>query len=76
MEEYKNIENNMNTIIHESCEFGHIFEEVYDHLDIVRDRDSMGREVMWDATISQESYQRTKCLMHKHPRNGHKVMQH
>jgi hypothetical protein len=38
VEEYKNIENNMNTIIHESCEFGHISEEVYDRLNIVRDR--------------------------------------
>ncbi len=56
----------MNTIIHESCEFGHISEEVYDRLNIVRDRDSMGCEVMWDATITQESYQCTKCLLHKH----------
>ncbi len=56
----------MNTIIHESCEFGHISEEVYDRLNIVRDRDSMGREVLRDATISQESYQCTKCLMHEH----------
>ncbi len=30
MEEYKNIENKVNTIINESCEFGHISEEVYD----------------------------------------------
>jgi hypothetical protein len=66
VEEYKNIENNMNTIIHESCEFGHISKEVYDCLNIVRDRDSMGCEVLRGATISQESYQRTKCLMHEH----------
>ncbi len=66
VEEYKNTENNMNTIIHESCEFGHISEEVYDRLNIVRDRDSTGCEVLRDATISQESYQGTKCLMHKH----------
>jgi hypothetical protein len=66
VEEYKNIENNMNTIIHESCEFGHISKEVYDRLNIVRDRDSMGCEVMRDATITQESYQRTKCLTHEH----------
>ena len=65
-EEYNNIENNMNTIIHESCEFGHISEEVYDRIGIPRDRDSMGREVMWDVTISQESYQRTKCISHEH----------
>jgi hypothetical protein len=64
VEEYKNIENIMNTIIHESCEFEHISEEVYDHLNIVRDRDSMSHEVMRDATITQESYQRTKCLTH------------
>jgi hypothetical protein len=46
VEEYTNIENNMNTIIHESCKFGHISEEVYDRIGIARDRDSIGREVM------------------------------
>ena len=56
----------MNTIIHESCEFGHISEEVYDRIGIPRDRDSMGREVMRDATISQKSYQWTKCITHEH----------
>ncbi len=66
VEEYKNIENNMSTIIYESCEFGHISEDVYNHLNVIRDRDSMGHEVMQDATISQESYHRTKCLTHKH----------
>jgi hypothetical protein len=66
VEEYKNIENNMNTIIHKSCEFGHISKEVYDRLNIVRERDKMGHEVMRDATITQESYQRTKCLTHEH----------
>jgi len=66
MEEYKNIENNMDIIINESYEFGHISEEVYDRLGIAKDRDGMGREVMRDATISQESYQRTKCLTHEH----------
>ncbi len=40
-EEYNNIENNMNTIIHESCEFGHISEEVYDRIGIPRDRDKI-----------------------------------
>jgi hypothetical protein len=66
VEEYTNIENNMNTIIHESCKFKHISEEVYDRISIARDRDSMGREVMRDAKFSQESYQCTKCLTHKH----------
>ena len=56
MDEYKNIKNHMDTIIHESCEYGHISEHVYDRLNIVRDRDSLGREVMRDATITQESY--------------------
>ena len=66
VEEYKNIEINMTTILHESLEYGHISEEVYDCIGIARDRDSMGREVLHDATISQESYQRTKCLTHEH----------
>jgi hypothetical protein len=51
VKESKNIENNINTFIHETCENGHISEEVYDGLNIVRDRDSMGCEVMRDATI-------------------------
>jgi hypothetical protein len=66
VEEYKNIENNMNTIIHESCEFRHISKEIYDRLNIIRDKDSMGCEVMRDAKITQESYQRIKCLTHEH----------
>ncbi len=33
---------------------------------IVRDCDSMGCKVLRDATISQEIYQRTKCLTHEH----------
>jgi hypothetical protein len=56
----------MNTIIHESCEFEHISKEVYDCLNIVRDRDSIGCEVMRDAPNTQESYQCTKCLTHEH----------
>ena len=55
IEEYKNIERNMDKIMCESCEFGQISEDIYEALDIVRDRDSMGREVLWDATIAQES---------------------
>ena len=66
MDEYKNIENHMDTIIHESCEYGHISEHFYDCLIIVRDWDSLGCEVMQDATITQEKYQRTKCITHEH----------
>ena len=64
VEDCKNIENNMDTITHESCKFGHISKEVYDCIGIARDIDSMDHEVMRDATISQESYQSTKCLTH------------
>jgi hypothetical protein len=56
----------MTNILYHSSEYGHIFEDVYDQMGIVRDRDSMGCEVMHDATISQESYQRIKCLSHEH----------
>jgi hypothetical protein len=56
---------NTDTVIHESCEFRHIFEEVYDCLNIIRDKDSMGCEIMRDATITQESYQHIKCLTHE-----------
>jgi hypothetical protein len=51
--EYENIEKNMTMILHHSCEFGHISDEMYDQLEILQDPDKMGREVMRDATISQ-----------------------
>ncbi len=53
-------------ILHHSCEFGHISDEMYDEQEILQERDKMGCEVMRDATISQESYQQTKCLTHEH----------
>jgi hypothetical protein len=65
-EEYENIEKNMTNILYHSSEYDHISEDVYNQMGIVRDRDSMGCEVLRDATISQESYQRTKCLTHEH----------
>jgi hypothetical protein len=33
---------------------------------IVRDCDNMGCKVLCDATVSHESYQRTKCLTNEH----------
>jgi hypothetical protein len=56
----------MKTIIHELSDVEYILEEVYNSIYIIRDRDSLGCEVMRDASISQESYQRTKCLTHQH----------
>ena len=53
-EEYENIEKNMTNILYHSSGYGHISEDVYDQMGIVRYRDSMGCEVMRDATISQE----------------------
>jgi hypothetical protein len=64
--EYENIEKNMPTILHHSCEFGHVSDDIYDKLGIIRDRDKMGHEIMRDASISQESFQQTKCLTHEH----------
>ncbi len=65
-EEYENIEKNMANDLYHSSDYGHILEDVYDQMGIVRDRDSMGYKVLHEATISQESYQRTKCLTHEH----------
>ncbi len=70
--EYENIKKNMPTILHHSCEFGHISDDIYDKLGIQQDHDKMGREVTRDASISQESYQQTKCLTHKHQIHLHK----
>ncbi len=67
IEEYKNMERNMDrSLIYESCELGHISEDIYDAVNIVRDRDSMGCKVLGDETIAQESYQCTKCPTHEH----------
>ncbi len=51
--EYENIEKNMPTILHHSCDFGHVSDDIYDKLGIIQDHDKMGREVMRDASISQ-----------------------
>ncbi len=64
--EYENIEKNMTNILYHSSDYGHILEDEYNQMGIVRDHDSMGCEVLCEATISQESYQRTKCLTHEH----------
>ncbi len=56
----------MTNILYHSSEYGHISEDVYDQMGIMRDCDSMGCKVLRDATISQESYQRTKCLTNEH----------
>jgi hypothetical protein len=66
LEEYENIEKNMPMILNHSFEFGHISDDIYDKLGIMQDHDKMGRKVMRDASISQESYQQTKCLTHEH----------
>jgi hypothetical protein len=65
-EEYENIEKNMTNILYCSSEYGQISKDVYNQMGIVRDCDSMGCEFLRDATISQESYQHTKCLTHEH----------
>ncbi len=65
-EEYENIVKNMTNILYHSSDHGHISEDVSDQMGIVRDHDSMGCKVLHEATISQESYQRTKCLTHEH----------
>jgi hypothetical protein len=65
-EEYENIEKNMTNILYHSSDYGHNLEDLYDQMGIVRDCDSMGCKVLREATISQESYQRTKCLTHEH----------
>ncbi len=65
-EEYENIEKNMTNILYYSSDYGLILEDVYNHMVIVRDHDSMGCKVLCEATISQESYQRTKCPTHEH----------
>jgi hypothetical protein len=65
-EKYENIEENMTNILYQFSEYCHIAEDKYNQMGIVRDSDSMGWEVLCDATISRENYQSTKCLTHEH----------
>ncbi len=65
-EEYENIEENMTNILYQSSGYGHIADKIYGQMGIVSDRDSMGSEVLHDATISQKNYLHAKCLTHEH----------
>jgi hypothetical protein len=51
---------------------GHIPEEHFDLCGVQMDKDINGKEFIWSANISQESYQRLKYLTHLHQVNLHK----
>jgi hypothetical protein len=61
--EYENIEKNMPTILHHSCEFGHVSDDIYDKLGIIQDREKMGHEVTRDASIFQKNFQQTSVSL-------------
>jgi hypothetical protein len=50
-------------------EEGHIPEEHFDRPGFRTDKDIYGNDVVRSANISQESYQRSKCLTHSHQVN-------
>jgi hypothetical protein len=52
-------------------EEGHIPKEHFDLAGVQMDKDIKGNEVVRLANISQESYQRSKCLTHSHQVNLH-----
>lgn len=65
-EEYDNLLDTFEYFLRAAIDHGHIDEELYDLYGVVRDRDMNGNEVFRNAGISQESYQRAKCLTHKY----------
>ncbi len=65
-EEYDNLLDTFEYFLRAAIDHGHIDEELYDLYGVVRDRDINGNEVFRNAGISQESYQRAKCLTHKY----------
>ena len=58
--------NNFTYLYNTMMEHGRIPEEVFDELGFPPDRDVNGEVVLRNAGISQESYQRSKILTHKH----------
>lgn len=67
--EYDLIEKALPSLIRAVHEEGMISEELFDKWGFEKDRDAKGREVLRDAGISQESYQRSKCLTHPYQKD-------
>ena len=64
--EYDHIVDSFPHFLHEANINGHITEDIYDKLNIPRDRNSNGNEILRDAGISQEHMQRSKILNHEY----------
>jgi hypothetical protein len=64
-EEYDLVEKHFSTLYDHAIKFGHISDELLDQLGFPVDLDMNDNPVHRDAGISQEPYQRAKCLSHK-----------
>ena len=64
-EVYQSVIDNFTHLYRTMMEHGRIPEDVFDGLGFPRDKDVYGHEVLRAAGISQESYQRSKCLTHE-----------
>ena len=71
-EEYDSIIRNFNHYLSIMEDQGHIPDHYFDECGVRQDKDVHGKVVVRSATISQESYQRSKCLSHEYQKNLHR----
>ena len=64
-EVYQRVIDNFTHLYRIMMEQGRIPEDVFDDLGFPHDKDVYGHEVLRATGISQESYQRSKCLTHE-----------
>ena len=67
-EEYQLCVDSFKELLQHQLQHGHIPEELFDKLGFAVDIDIKGNPYNRDAGMSRESYQRAKCLSHKHQR--------
>ena len=65
VEEYATCRNAFPSLLRYQLQHGHIPDEIFEESGFLVDLDFSGKEVRRDATISQESYQRTQTLSHE-----------
>jgi hypothetical protein len=66
VEEYKLCEDSFKELFEYQFMHGHVPDDKFDEFGFPQDEDPNGKKVRREATLSQETHQRAKCLSHKH----------
>jgi hypothetical protein len=66
VEEYKLCEDSFKELFEYQFLHGHVPDDKFDEFGFPQDEDPDGNTVRREATLSQETHQRAKCLSHKH----------